>query len=480
MIGLKQGGSSRKAIIVRVLYCCAVYLLQPALLCAQEAPSQPLTLNAAVDLALGNYPAIRAAHAQVDVARAGIELARTAYLPRTDLLWQENRATRNNIFGLLLPQSVIPSISGPVLGTKSYASTWGSAGGVLFLWEPFDFGLRSANVELARTAMNQANAGVEVTRLDVATAAADAFLAVLAAEQAVRAAQANVERLQIFTQSVHILVQNQLRPGADASRADAELAVARNQLIQAQQTVALNQATLAEALGLAGTLVTVDPGPLLALPPATALPVPDFDSHPLARAQAAAVETVRAREHVLDRSYFPRFNLQAAFSGRGTGARLDRRLIEGKGLLPDTPNWATGISVSFPLFDIFALRARREAEASNETAERARYEQTIQNLTAQDARARTLVEAAQRIAENTPFQLKAAQEAETQVRTRYEFGLATITDIADVQRLLSQAEVDDALARLGVWRALLAAARSQGDLTPFLQHVVNAPSPRSK
>jgi len=367
-----------------------------------------------------------------------------------------------------------------VLGTKSYASTWGSAGGILFSWEPIDFGLRSANVELARTAMNQAKAGVEVTRLDVATAAADAFLAVLAAEQAVRAAQANVERLQVFTQSVHVLVQNQLRPGADASRADAELAVARNQLIQTQQTTALNQATLAEALGLAGTSVTADPGPLLALPPATALPVPDFNAHPLARAQAAVVETVRAREHVLDRSYFPRVNLQAAFSGRGTGAQLHGRLIEGKGLLPDTPNWAAGISVSFPLFDIFALRARREAEASNETAERARYEQTIQNLTAQDVRTRALVEAAQRIAENTPFQLKAAQEAEIQVRTRYGFGLATITDVADVQRLLSQAEVDDAVARLGVWRALLAAARNQGDLHPFLQQVLDVQGTKGK
>src|SRR5262249_22758738 len=200
------------------------------------------------------------------------------YLPRTDLLWQENRATRNNVFGLLLPQSVIPPISGPVLGTQSYASTWGSAGGVLFSWEPFDFGLRSANVELARTAMNQAHAGVEVTRLDVATAAADAFLAVLAAEQAVRAAQANVERLQIFAQSVHVLVQQQLRPGADASRADAELAAARNQLIQAQQTITLNQATLAEALGVAGTTVATDPGPLLELPPASALPPPHVDS----------------------------------------------------------------------------------------------------------------------------------------------------------------------------------------------------------
>ena len=129
MIGLQQGSSLGKVLILRVLCSCTVYLLQSALLCAQESPSRPLTLNAAVDLALGNYPAIRAAQAQVAVARAGIDLARTAYLPRTDVLWQENRATRNNIFGLLLPQSVIPSISGPVLGTKSYASTWGSAGG---------------------------------------------------------------------------------------------------------------------------------------------------------------------------------------------------------------------------------------------------------------------------------------------------------------------------------------------------------------
>jgi outer membrane protein TolC len=117
MLSLKQGGSPRKALIVRVLCCCAVYLTPPALLSAQAAPSQPVSLNGAVELALSNYPAIRAARGQAAAARAGIESARTAYLPRADLLWQENRATTNNTFGLLLLQSVIPSISGPVLGT---------------------------------------------------------------------------------------------------------------------------------------------------------------------------------------------------------------------------------------------------------------------------------------------------------------------------------------------------------------------------
>ena len=42
---------------------------------------------------------------------------------------------------------------------------------------------------------------------------------------------------------------------------------------------------------------------------------------------------------------------------------------------------------------------------------------------------------------------------------------------SDAQRLLAQAEVDDAVARLGVWRALLAAVQVRGNLTPFLDRL---------
>jgi outer membrane protein TolC len=447
---------------------------------AQQTPLQPLTLNQAVDLALSNYPSIRAAQAQAAAASAGIELARTAYLPRTDLLWQENRATRNNVFGLLLPQAVIPPISGPVLGTKTFESAWGSAGGMLLSFEPFDFGQRKANVDVARALTQQANAGVELTRLDAAVSAADAFLAVLAAEETIRAAQANVTRMETFAKAVHVLVDNQLRAGADASRADAELAAARIQHIQAQQTVELNRARLAEALGVAGTAVAVDAGPFLELPPVTSVPTPNLESHPQAVVQAAAVETARARERILDRSYFPRFNFQAGISARGTGAPFNGVIESTKGLLPQTPNWASGMSVSFPLFDVFSIRARRRIEASNEAAERARYDQTIQTLKGQDARARALIDGALRIAENTPIQLKAAQEAEIRARARYNAQLANVIEVAEAQRLLAQAEIDDAVARLGVWRALLVAARVQGDLKPFLQQASSTSTQRRK
>jgi outer membrane protein TolC len=458
--------------IATILFIC-FYLTGPVrfvVLAQSTTPQQSLRLDQAVELAASNYPSIRVALAQAEAVSGNIGLAHTTYLPRLDLLWQENRASTNNVFGALLPQGIIPSISGPVLGTKSLSNTFGSAGGVLFSWEPFDFGWRRANVDVARDLTKQANAAVSVTRLDVATAAADAFLASLAAKEAVRAAEANVARAQVFADAVHVLVTNELRPGADAARIDAELSAAKNQLYRALQSEEISRAALAEILGTPGTVVTVEAGPLLNLPQDTSIPSANFESHPLVIAQKAAIETVRAREHVLDRSYVPKFNLQSAFSGRGTGALTNGNFKGGaNGLFPDTPNFALGMAVSFPAFDIFTIRARHRIEAGNEAVENARLDQTVQALKGQYARAQALVDGALRIARETPNQLKAAQQAEMLTRERYKYGLATVTEVADAQRLLAQAEVDNSVARLNVWRALLVAARLQGDLRPFLE-----------
>jgi outer membrane protein len=141
---------------------------------AQQSQEAPLTLNAAVDLALRNHPAIREARAGSAAASAEVGVARTAYPPRLDFLWQVNRATRNNVFGLLLPQPVIPAVSGPVLGTETLNGVWSSAGGLLLSWEAVDFGRRGAEVDLARADSGFAEAQRSVTELDVASAAADA------------------------------------------------------------------------------------------------------------------------------------------------------------------------------------------------------------------------------------------------------------------------------------------------------------------
>src|SRR2546428_8120092 len=126
-------------------------LVNPARAMGQTTASGPLTLNDAVQLALKNYPAIKESRARAQAAEEGIGVARTAYLPRLDLIWQENRATTNNVFGVLLPQSVIFSMTGPVLGTRALTdSVWGSAAGALLSWAAVDFRQPQAHVCVAR------------------------------------------------------------------------------------------------------------------------------------------------------------------------------------------------------------------------------------------------------------------------------------------------------------------------------------------
>jgi len=434
-------------------------------------PEGPLGLAQAMDFALKNAPAIRTVRARAEAARIGVDVAGTAYLPRLDLLWQSVRATRNNISGQFFPQSVVPPISGPV-SPKSWDHAWGATAGALASWEPFDFGLRSSQMELARAVARQAGSEVELSRLDAALGAAEAFLVLVAAEEAARAARANVERWDVFARSVKALVDQQLRPGVDASRAEAELALARTQEIQAAQAVEGGKATFAEALGLRTGDLRVDPGPVLTVPALADLPRAGFVSHPLLARQAAVVQTLEARKSVVDNSYGPRVNLQLSFSDRGSGFGPSGQVLDPEdGLWPDRYNWVAGVTLTLPLMDYFGLEARGRQEEALARSERSRTDEILLALSAQERRVRSYFDAARKIAENTPVQLKAAREAQARSRSRYDSGLGTLTEVAETQRLLAQAEIDDALAHLGIWRALTAASRVQGDLQPLLEIV---------
>jgi outer membrane protein len=434
------------------------------------APTFPMTLQQAVQQAVGNYPAVLASAARVAAQEANVGLAHTAYLPRIDTSLQINRATRNNVAGSMLPGTTVPPISGPVSDVSS-SGIWGSAGALLLSWEAFDFGQRSASVDVARTLVDRATATAQLTRLDVATRTADAFLRLAAAQEMVRAARANVERQQIFANVVVALVKNQLRPGADESRAQAELAAARIQLIQAEQADRVARAGLAQWVGADPADVRISTDSLLATPPAsTSDTATAVAKHPLAETQMAAVESSQALQHALSRSYFPRVSVQTAYSLRDAGATAGGVNLGGThGLGFDTPNWAVGFTATFPLFDYFSLRERTRIEAQNERAERASYDRVVRELSAQSAQAEAELEGARQIALNTPVQLQAARVLEQQSRARYDAGLATIIEVADAQRLLLQAEVGDAVARLGVWRALLADAAARGDVSALLK-----------
>jgi outer membrane protein TolC len=436
------------------------------------AAAQTLTLTQAVETALRNYPSIQVSQEQIAAAAAGIQLARTAFLPRVDGYAQVNRATRNNVFGMLLPQSTIPSLSGPVIGSNNLGTAWGSAVGTMVSWEPFDFGLRRANVAAAEASRAQSEAALKRTQYDVAVATADAFLTLAAAQETVVAARAGVERGETVVKTIRALVNAELRPGADASRADAEVAAARTQLIQAEQAVAVAKATIARFTGGEAEQVAVA-APSLAQLPAEHEPAPfNAAAAPASVEQHAAIEQAKAQLHAMERSYFPRFYLQGAAYARGSGAEVSGNIQGGvNGLAPNVQNYALGFSVTFPVFDFAALHAREAQQSATIRAQEARARQIAVDLKAQFQAAVATLQGARRIAANTPVQVAAARAATQQATARYQAGLGNIDAVAEAQRLVTQAEIDDALARLGVWRGLLAVAAAAGDVRPFLAEV---------
>jgi outer membrane protein len=437
-----------------------------------EVPSGPsvMTLEQVIETASTNYPAIKASQAQQRAAQGIIDVAKTAYLPRTDILWQTDRATANNVLGLMLPQAIVPSVTGTVLPADVTRSAWNSTGGALVSWQPFDFGARGAKVEVARYGSEAAKQATSLTQLQVSANAGSTFFDLAAAEQLVTVAKANVQRYECFDKVVHVLVDNTLRPGVDASQADAQLALARNQLIQAETQVAVKRSALAEYLQAKRGQAEIDASPLLTLLPATDLAVTTAASHPVVLEEQALGLQQEAQKRFLDRSYVPVFSTSGVVFGRGAGTNTNGPFPGGTaGLAPDTLNWAAGVQVTFAAFDFFNLRDQRRVQQANLQAEHARLDQAVSDVTTAVQQAQAMLSGARKLAANTPIELTAARASEQQQQARYRSGLATVVDVSAAEGVLAQAEGDDAIARLGVWRAELGVAVAQGDLQPFLQ-----------
>src|SRR6185369_6299238 len=321
----------------------------------------------------------------------------------------------------------------------------------------------------ADAAVARARAAEGLTRLEVQAAVGSAFLGVVAAQRAVTAAQADLDRRDVLARIIHTLVDNELRPGAEGSRIDAERAAASTRLIQAQAALTLAQSALGRVLGFRQGPVTIDAGNLIDALPADLGPTP-AGGHPLALVRQTAVDAAKAQEEILAHTDRPRLYLQSSVFARGSGANPNVELDGGfNGLGFERANWAAGVQLVFPnLFDVSSLRARKAGAAANERAETARYDEAILTIESQQQAATAMVSAARAVAANVPVQLAAAQQGEAQARARYQAGLTSLVEVAEAQSLLAQAEYQAQLARVDLWRALLAEAVARGSLTPFL------------
>jgi outer membrane protein len=416
-------------------------------------------LEQAMALAVRNYPSIAAADSRTQAAEADLDLARTDYLPKVDVMLQANRSTLNNITGLMLPQSVMPSISGPPFASTSQ-SAFNSAAGVLASWQPFDFGYRGAKVRAALGRVDAAGADEDAVKLDVEANAATAFLNLAAAQRLEQVATANLERLHNYRFAVDVLVQNKLRAGVEGQLAASAEAQAQAVLAQASRDVARSRATLSRLTGSEWPAQRVDlPKAAAAAAPAPAAP----SIHPLARKQQAVAGAAESDAQATARSYAPTVAIIGGASTRGSGRLANGTFVGGStGLTPDTGNWAVGVQLNFALGSLPAVRARAASQRATET---------LAQLAERQAQAAAALASARQVAAVAPVQLSAARLAYDQQHSRFRSGLVTSVEVSSAAASLAQAEAQDALAQIELLRALLESAAAGGSLAEFHQAV---------
>ncbi len=460
-----------------VLFAAALFWTTVALArTPDEQLPQPLTLKEAVNYALAHHPSLKAQIGAEEAAAAKLDIARSEYIPRGYVGFQENRATGNVVPGAHFNMEGIPPIAGPPRDRVFDSGVWGSTAGLSLSYDIAHLTQKMALVDASLADRRGTQADVDARLLSVAFGAADAFAAAVQADRQLAAAHASLKRAQVFQSTVGALVRSGLRPGADAARAAAETAAAERNLIKSEELNGLSEEQLAEALGAAGQSVRIAPGRLASrVPPEEASAVSISVHNPSVIAAKQSVLAAHDREHAAILEYIPRIEIATALFGRGNGLFPGgANLGFAQGLVPDTPNWAAGVVITIPILEYPEIRAQADLAKAEKKIASAHRSEVVQQIQTQVDSARTILKAAFRAAKEAQIELDSSHAAVDQAEARYRAGLYGVDPVAESLRLRAQAEADDAVARVDVWRAKLLLARAVGDMGPLLKSIDEA------
>ena len=361
-------------------------------------------------------------------------------------------------------------MSGPVLGTNNFGTAWGSAIGALVTWEPFDFGLRQASVAAATAARAQSGGRSQANAIRRRRGGRGRLRHVgRGAGDSPRGASRRGSRGGAFA--------NDRRAGecptAPRRRCVASPSGACRRTDATDSGSAGGGGCPREPLPVRGLGACADHGLCAQVASVAAGADRGAAGHGRKSALGGAERRGRAIEGATQDSravlLSRAFSLQGSAYARGTGAETNGTNLGGlNGLAPTTQNYALGFTCHFSGF-----RSGIDSSQGGWTirddprgdgpvpADCDRFEGPVECAVATLGGARN-------VAANTPVQVAAARAATEQATARYQSGLGNIDEVAEAQRLLTQAEIDDALARLGVWRALLGVATAAGDIQPFV------------
>jgi len=428
-----------------------------------SGPPIPLSLGAAVDLALSTSEEVQLAQAQVDLADAQVDQAYASLYPQinANLGYQRTLASQFDTGGFATPDSLQfnPDPNAPLEDRVRYLeqntpnAALGALGG---LFSNLPFGREntySATLTGSQTLFSaQAFVGTRIAKsareavayneteqvADVRLQVEQAYIQALVAREFVSISEAAIQQAQAFLDRQRLLLQAGRASELEVLRAEVELENLRPQQVQAQNAADLAVLNLKRLTNIPYDQ-PVELTTELTLPPADALA--DVDLDPAAEtSQRAAIRAAEAQVAIRQQqvrlqqaSYLPTVGLSTNY---------------GKTLFPSSAfafdgdprtDWTVSVGVQVPIFDGFRRRAQvaqARVELSQAELQRDQLVEAVQLQVEQalreKQRAATLIAARQTTVDQ-------AARVYRLTELQYREGLATQLEVSNARLGLLQA-----------------------------------------
>jgi outer membrane protein TolC len=408
--------------------------LVSALMLAQIPTGGPsVSLDQAVAAALRTHPQIRVSEAGLEGASLRIQQETASRLPKLQV---SETITRGNnptyVFSSLLEQGRFGPDNFAISSLNDPSSLTNLRSAITTSVSIFDGRRTAARIDQAREGKGQAERNLQWTEQSVRFEVIRAYYGLLVArsakevaDQAVRTAESNVQR-----------VQDRLRAGlvvdSDLLGAQVELSSLRRQQIQAQGDIANAEAGLNTWMGQPVELSPQIPGSLtektFQIENQDVLIQRAIEHRPDYANSSSAVRSAEDRVREVRADFLPNARAFASFG------------ISGQSLTSGSSDYLVGANVTFDLFNAERKARLSEAQTALSSAEAQQSERANQ-IRLDVIRAFQQFLTARQQLDVARSSVEQAQEALRIIQDRYDLGLTTITDMLRAQTELVRAQM---------------------------------------
>jgi NodT family efflux transporter outer membrane factor (OMF) lipoprotein len=398
-------------------------------------------LDALVAAALKDNPTLAVALARVREAQSQLSATRAATYPQVTLDGNEMRERFSKNY-------IIPP---PYGGTTQWIGTVQAN----ISWSLDLFGKEQAQVDRAAATAHAADLSATAARLMLAGSVTEAYIALSRAYVLIDVAEDTVRQRE----SVLALTNGRVHAGLDTiasqKQAEALLAMAREDLIQARANRELAVHQIAALIGRGADAYDIArPKPAaeaLSLP--TTLPADLLARRADIAAAKARIDAAFQGREVARKAFYPDINLLglAGWAAIGLGPMFSASALQ----------YGGGAAIHLPIFDAGKLRADYAGATAGLDEAVANYNETVVAAVRQAADAVTQLRAVEGQAEQQRAALAAAEASFDLAQRRYRSGLNPQQNVLDAQSILIQARrqyaalsSDEASARVALVMAV--------------------------